>query len=126
MAKLHPSSYTRLWPVLGHYSVTSVIDDHLARLQEAMGKGMSLPSPEAYLTAVLADELEALKSPSFASELNGGCDRCGKTFDPERVVHSSADALAWCIDCALAVVADEAARVNVSVGLLIRLRDGVR
>ena len=71
---------------------------------------------------------EAGFTPGRSAPPAGLCDFCRKTISAEQSVarFHEGQLRVWCLDCAISdsVGLEDAARVNVSVDLLRRLRDG--
>ena len=72
------------------------------------------------IVGVLVDELPLPPSDAPGA---AACDRCGESLSTEQLTRAAGSAS--CLDCTLATTTDDLARVDISAGLLRRLRGAV-
>ncbi len=74
----------------------------------------------AALLLVVGALVDELSLPPSGAPGAAACDRCGKSLNPEQLTRAAGSVS--CLDCTLATTTDDLTRVDISVGLLRRLR----
>ena len=77
----------------------------------------------AALLLVVGALVDELPLPLSDAPGAAACDRCGKSLSPEQLTRAAGSAS--CLDCTLATTTDDLTRVDISAGLVRRLRGAV-